>query len=369
MDKEVQDAVRAAAAKIKVPFCNLMAVIEIESGGVAYATVKVPMQGTKKMPVIRWEGHYFYRRLTGSKLQKAIAQGLAAPTAGAIKNPASQQERWDKLLVPAMMIDANAALESTSAGVGQVMGANWKDLGFASVKAMADRVMSGIDGQIDVMVRFIKANNLVDELQRGDFLGFARAYNGPAQKGYDKKMEALALKYAKTDESVKTDEQIVLENDNTVLRLGASGARVRELQALLLRAGEVVTTDGDFGPATRDAVISFQKKQKLPADGIVGPKTWNALDTYRQTPDEEPGQKPIVELQHTKEAVGGGVVAGISEVGASRFQEVGDKLAASGNETINYIAYFFYALGGLILLASAAWFVYGWVKSKQTTVN
>jgi peptidoglycan hydrolase-like protein with peptidoglycan-binding domain len=35
--------------------------------------------------------------------------------------------------------------------------------------------------------------------------------------------------------------------------------------------------DGKFGPHTKNAVIEFQKFHSLTADGVVGPKTWQAL--------------------------------------------------------------------------------------------
>lgn len=58
------------------------------------------------------------------------------------------------------------------------------------------------------------------------------------------------------------------------LQRGAQGDSVRELQSIL---GGSVVVDGDFGPATETAVISFQSANGLEADGLVGPITWAAL--------------------------------------------------------------------------------------------
>lgn len=56
------------------------------------------------------------------------------------------------------------------------------------------------------------------------------------------------------------------------LTRGAKGERVRWLQRVL-----GVLVDGDFGPATQQAVIAFQAQHQLTADGIVGPKTFARL--------------------------------------------------------------------------------------------
>jgi len=57
-----------------------------------------------------------------------------------------------------------------------------------------------------------------------------------------------------------------------LLTLGSSGPAVAYVQRLLgLRA------DGLFGAHTRQAVLEFQRRHHLNADGIVGPITWAAL--------------------------------------------------------------------------------------------
>lgn len=64
------------------------------------------------------------------------------------------------------------------------------------------------------------------------------------------------------------------------LRKGDEGESVVTLQRLLIKRGEALPkygADGDFGSETLKAVKSFQKKNGLVVDGIVGPKTWNAL--------------------------------------------------------------------------------------------
>ncbi len=62
------------------------------------------------------------------------------------------------------------------------------------------------------------------------------------------------------------------------LRRGLSGEDVRQLQDLLRSAGfDPGTSDGDFGPATHDAVVAFQRSQGLEPDGAAGPITIAAL--------------------------------------------------------------------------------------------
>ena len=52
---------------------------------------------------------------------------------------------------------------------------------------------------------------------------------------------------------------------------------VRDLQAVLRRHDRAVEIDGLFDRGTELAVRAFQRAQGLPADGVVGPATWQAL--------------------------------------------------------------------------------------------
>jgi peptidoglycan hydrolase-like protein with peptidoglycan-binding domain len=49
------------------------------------------------------------------------------------------------------------------------------------------------------------------------------------------------------------------------------------LQQRLLDLGAAIIIDGDFGPATRAAVVAFQAANGLVPDGIAGPATKAAL--------------------------------------------------------------------------------------------
>ena len=58
---------------------------------------------------------------------------------------------------------------------------------------------------------------------------------------------------------------------------GNKGESVQWLQWHLAQCGYAVSIDGDFGPATRNALINFQSTNKLTADGICGKQTRDAL--------------------------------------------------------------------------------------------
>lgn len=64
----------------------------------------------------------------------------------------------------------------------------------------------------------------------------------------------------------------------TTLKKGSKGSDVKTLQQTLNNLGYNLSVDGIFGNGTEDDVKDFQKSKGLTVDGIVGPKTWEALD-------------------------------------------------------------------------------------------
>jgi peptidoglycan hydrolase-like protein with peptidoglycan-binding domain len=60
-----------------------------------------------------------------------------------------------------------------------------------------------------------------------------------------------------------------------ILRKGASGEPVKRMQAKL-----GVETDGEFGSNTEKALIAWQSKNALSADGVAGPDTFMAMGLY-----------------------------------------------------------------------------------------
>src|SRR5712691_10080415 len=69
-----------------------------------------------------------------------------------------------------------------------------------------------------------------------------------------------------------------------VLQEGSAGPEVTALRAKLQELGfSPGRLDGHFGPATRAAVLAFQKSAGLLADGVAGPRTQGALGLVTDT--------------------------------------------------------------------------------------
>jgi len=66
---------------------------------------------------------------------------------------------------------------------------------------------------------------------------------------------------------------------STTLQEGSSGSCVTQLQQRLNQLGANLVVDGQFGPATKNAVLAFQGRERISFDGVVGPQTQSYLNS------------------------------------------------------------------------------------------
>lgn len=251
-----------AARKLGCTVAAVRAVAQVESAGSRFFA--------DKRPKILFERHVFHKR-TGGRFS-ARHSDVSWPQAGGYVGGPREYDR----LRDAIALDRQAALESASWGKFQVMGFNCATCGHDDVESFVSAMVSGEGAQLDAFVTFIQTNKLDDELVRRDWAGFARGYNGPAyaRNKYDKKMaDAYALF---SQGGARTDNPI------PPLRLGDRGQDVAHLQELL----GLDPVDGDFGPATKSAVVAFQRSANLHPDGVAGRQTWELL--LRKSPGVSP---------------------------------------------------------------------------------
>lgn len=166
---------------------ELHAVLDVETRGGGFDSM-----GRPKM---LFEPHIFYRQLKGKQRTQAVNAGLAYKSWGESRYPRDSYPR----LKEAMKINSEAALNSASWGLGQIMGFNASVCGYGSAKAMVEDFLDDEENHLEAMVNFIIANSLDDELRRHDWAGFARGYNGPAYKKnkYDVKLRNAFAKWQK----------------------------------------------------------------------------------------------------------------------------------------------------------------------------
>lgn len=138
-------------------------------------------------PVILFERHYFHR-LTGGRWS-AEHPDISNPKAGGYGRVSEQHGR----LAKAAALDRDAALKSASWGLWQIMGANHKAAGHATIQAFINAMYRSVDDHLRAFVMFILADpRLLSAIRGRDWKAFARAYNGPgfARNSYDTKMAA-----------------------------------------------------------------------------------------------------------------------------------------------------------------------------------
>ena len=190
--KRLEDGdIAIIAEQIGVEEASLRAVLQVETGGKGY--------DAKNRPKALFERHKFWKELadTPDLQANAAGLGLAYPKWGEKPYPKDSDGVYGEISA-ACDIDREAALMSTSWGLGQLMGFNFRLAGCASVEDMVQQAQESELNQLQQWVCFIKSAKLLDELQAKDWAGFAKGYNGPAyaKNQYDVKLAAAYDKFS-----------------------------------------------------------------------------------------------------------------------------------------------------------------------------
>jgi hypothetical protein len=144
-----------------------------------------------RRPRILYERHIFHRLTHGKyddgEISDSIVGGYGAPGA----------HQYDRLRL-AMAQNRMAALQSCSWGIGQIMGENYAQAGFADVEQMVAAMSESEDRQLAAMGDFLIHFRLNVCLQTQEWASFARGYNGAnyAINRYDMRLKDAYRKYS-----------------------------------------------------------------------------------------------------------------------------------------------------------------------------
>ena len=231
------NAVQNAMNTLGVDSPTLWAMLHVETRGCGFFV--------SRRPQILFERHLFSKLTQGA--WDSVAPDVSNPVPGAYG--ASGDFQYTRLakaygLGPTAQ---DAALKSTSWGLGQVLGLNASMVGYASVRDMVAAMAASEDEQLKAVVNFILANRLQQALQTQNWAAYAAVYNG--------------ADYAKNHYDTNLAQTHALYQDPS------------QLPDLTIRAGQLSLyllgfdpkgIDGALGPNTLTALHNFQIKAQMP---------------------------------------------------------------------------------------------------------
>ena len=184
----------SAAKRLKVSELAIRVFGATEGRGVGFLK-----NGKAKILFERHRMYFYLVQLKGKAFANAQMKqypNLVNTATGGYKGDEAEYVR----LSLAKNICAEAALMSCSWGQFQIMGENWKELGYSSVFDFETQMQSSESLQLEAFIRFIewktgtvngKKITLIDALRAGDWGSVFTLYNGPNYKklGYQAKFQ------------------------------------------------------------------------------------------------------------------------------------------------------------------------------------
>ena len=202
------------SAELGIAVADAAAFLKVESGGRGF--------GRDGRMIIRFENHVFYnhwgenhaeqfrqhfqfnsrRRWTGHKF-RASASGEFAAFHG------NQSREW-AVLEFARTLDDEQAIQSISMGAAQVLGTNYRLLGYDSAREMFDDMSGSIDRQLDGLFSYIanrRRGIIVNALREHNYRLAARYYNGRGKEElYGNRIQAASQAYQRITSRPATSE-------------------------------------------------------------------------------------------------------------------------------------------------------------------
>lgn len=182
-----EQQIKNTAIDFEVPYAAVKAVVltEARSEGFYAGTL---------IPIVRFENHIFDKRTKGK--YRDTHPHLSSSTFTNKYNKVGIPEFYRFL--EAYKLDTDAAIWSTSWGLGQIMGFNYNLVKCASLKQFMEIMFMSEYDQLMLMMQFIKNNNLLDYMKKQQWDKFALSYNGKDYKmnKYDEKLAKYFKQYS-----------------------------------------------------------------------------------------------------------------------------------------------------------------------------
>lgn len=188
-----KDDIVAAAKELGCDYSALKAIQVVEASGAGFTH--------DDRPKILFERHKFRARLIALGFAELAAQlekshpNLCNKDVGGYATGVDADARCiaeHDRLATASTFNRQAALESCSWGIGQIMGYHWQVLGYPTLQTFINAMYASEAKQLDAMVRYIKSSKpLLSALIAKSWQVVARLYNGKRYKlgHYDTKLD------------------------------------------------------------------------------------------------------------------------------------------------------------------------------------
>jgi hypothetical protein len=178
--------IEAAALSLNTEIPVIKAVMEVESRGSGFLP--------SGKPIILFEGHIFHRYTQGRFSIKYPDISYSVWTKKYYIGGEGEWSRFNK----AFSLAPREAMLSTSWGLFQICGFNYRPSGYITVGDFVDAMKISEGEQLRAFITFLRSIGLDDELREKNWAAFALRYNGTGFKKnqYDKKLASAYKKHS-----------------------------------------------------------------------------------------------------------------------------------------------------------------------------